>query len=144
VEFCSVTPGRPFQAGGVTVEAVRVNHCSIALAYLVEAGGNTVLFSGDTGPVDALWEKVKTVASLKAVFLECSFPAAQQGMAAMTKHLSTSDIVPELQKAGLDQSIPVYLYHLKPGYREAIEAETAALKPYNCKVLATGDVIGIE
>ncbi len=144
LRFCPISPGQPFTAGACTVEAVEVNHSFKALAYLVGEKGHTVVFTGDTGPVDTLWERVQTVEGLKAVFMECSFPAAQQAMATMTKHLCVADIVPELQKAKLDPLVPIYLYHLKPTYAEAIRSEATALQSHPIRMLSAGETIELE
>lgn len=141
VELCAIKPANRIQIGHFGVEAIEVDHAFKAVAYIINDHHSSVVFSGDTGPVTALWDKVKSVNNLKAVFLECSFPAKMQAMAKLTKHLSVADIGNELQKAGLSDDVPVYLYHTKPAYTDEIIAEAAGIKPYQIRVCSAGEKI---
>ncbi len=53
-DFRPWVPGEPVVLGPFTVTAVRVDHPVQAYALKVEAGGSSLVYSGDTGPCDAL------------------------------------------------------------------------------------------
>lgn len=139
--FCPIQPNRAFQIEHYTVRAVQVDHSFEALAYLISDANGTVVFSGDTGPVEALWETVKSLDDIKAIFLECSFAAKMADMAKLTHHLCTADITAELNKANVSDNCPVYLYHLKPSHRVDIIAETKNLQPYRVMIGTAGSCI---
>lgn len=49
-------PGRVFSVGEFKVEFVRVNHPVPCYASFVSEGDKTLLYTGDTGPTDEVWE----------------------------------------------------------------------------------------
>lgn len=139
----AIEPGRPFQAGEYRAEAVAVDHTVPAVAYLVSNARGTVLFTGDTGPTRAVWERTRQVADLKAVFIEASFPSSRQEIASRTGHLTPSDVRAELAKLGDDRRVPVYLYHLKPEFAAEIAAEAPGLAPWQVRVPQSGETLEI-
>lgn len=141
LEFCPIEPGEIFHIDHYQVQAIEVNHSFMALAYIIRDQSGAVVFTGDTGPVDELWQIVKSTEQLKAVFMECSFPSQMRELAGITSHLCTSDIIDELQKARVSDNVQVYLYHLKPAYTVEIMAEANELQPYAVKVAMPGNLI---
>jgi len=134
-----ITPGQPFSAGDFTVEAVRVEHSVPAVAYILRNAAGSVVFSGDTGPTEALWQRLRHFSDLRAIFLETSFPAAQSELSALTRHLNTEDVRREVAKIGLSRPVPLYLYHLKPEYAGDIAREAEGW----AHVLRTGEEVRV-
>jgi ribonuclease BN (tRNA processing enzyme) len=134
-----LTPGTSFSVGEYTIESVAVKHSFAALAYIIHGPSGCVLFSGDTAPVDELWQTVKTKEKVQAIFIECSFSNSAQDMAKLTNHLCTQDVTAEIAKTGREAEIPVYLYHLKPAYLADITKEAQALKSIQVKIAKSGD-----
>jgi ribonuclease BN (tRNA processing enzyme) len=143
LKFFPVEPGRVFSINGYSVEAVRMNHSVPSAAYMMTGPSGTVVFTGDTGPTETLWQRLGQVQDLRALFMECSFSGAQQAMAVRTRHLTPADLLPEIRKTGKEPDFPVFLYHLKPEYAEAIATEAAALAPFRVSVAKSGDVINV-
>jgi len=143
VRLQPVEPGRPFSVGTLTAEAVAVEHSVPAVGYVIHDGEGTVVFSGDTGPTTALWERVRGVRDLKAVFLEASFSASWQEFAGRTRHLSTVDVPRELNKADVGPDVPVFLYHFKPDFLAEITREAGAITPWRVRPVQSGEVIGV-
>lgn len=141
VTFCPIEPDQILQLDGYTIEAVPVKHSFAALAYIISNHESSVVFSGDTGPVDHLWDRVKSMKKLKALFVECSFPERLQDLAALTNHLCINDIPKELAKVGLSDQVPVFLYHLKPAFIDEISREAQRIEKYNVMIAKTGDII---
>lgn len=135
-----ITPGQAFSINGYSITPVRVNHSFAAAAYLISNHSGTVIFTGDTGPVDELWQAVGGLKKIHALFMECSFPQGQQAMAKMTKHLSTADIADEVAKTGRGEDMPVYLYHCKPEYCEEIASQAQGLNPLQVRMVSSGEV----
>ncbi|MBN1594709.1 3',5'-cyclic-nucleotide phosphodiesterase [candidate division FCPU426 bacterium] len=139
LQYRIVEGNRPFQVGEYTVEPVLVSHSFVAFAYIISNTGGSVVFTGDTGPVQELWAKVAVLPKVHAVFMECSFSNRAQDLAKMTSHLCTADVGGEMSKTGREQDVPVYLYHLKPEYAEEIRREAEALNPLRAQVACSGD-----
>jgi hypothetical protein len=58
------------------------------------------------------------------VFVECSFPRRLARLAAESGHLSPDPHAGELAKLGPAVGrIPIFTYHMKPGFSAEIEAE---------------------
>jgi hypothetical protein len=103
-----------------------VNHSIDGVGYTVRDGSTVIVFSGDTGPTDDLWDIVNADMNVKAVFVETSFPNELQAIADASGHFTPQTLDADLRKL-TKSTIPIYLYHLKPVPR-AIVKEIDALK----------------
>jgi cAMP phosphodiesterase len=130
----SLAPGETTSAGGVEITSFPVNHSIDGIGYIVRDGSASVIFSGDTGPTDAMWGIANENADLKALFVETSFPNEFQTIADASGHFTPQTLDTDLKKLTRD-GVPIYLYHLKPKYYEAIIEEIRALKRDNLIIL---------
>lgn len=137
VVFRAVEPLVPFQVDGLTAIAVPVLHVVPTCGYLVSDGSSTVVFSGDTGPTDALWELVRKAENLKAIFVECSFPDEMANIADISRHLTPASLKQEMRK--FPPGVPVNLYHMKPPTLPALRAQVSALADPRVRLLADDD-----
>jgi len=137
VSFRVLEWNTPERVGGLSVTAVPVSHVVPTCGYLVSNGSGTVVFSGDTGPTEAIWEAARRVPDLRAVFAECSFPDGMSEIAEISRHLTPATLKAELQK--MPAAVPVFLYHMKPPTLEALASEVAALNERRLRILADGD-----
>lgn len=128
-----IPEGRPYRAGSVTFTPIAVSHLIPGYGYVVSKPGRAVVFSGDTGPTDRLWEVARRLRGLKAVFLEVSFSDAQKELARASRHMTPRLVAEELEK--MPPRVPVYLYHMKPPSLARIRREIAALKEPRLKLL---------
>lgn len=143
LKFHPVHPGQPVEAGEYLLEAVATSHSVASAGFLINAKGRTAAFTGDTGPTEKFWQRLKHCGGLAALFMECSFPRSQQAMADLTHHLSTEGVLGELEKLGKPE-IPVFLYHLKPEFFDQIAAEAEAIPNWRLAVARPGDVIRVS
>jgi ribonuclease BN (tRNA processing enzyme) len=141
VTFRAVHAGVPFPADGLTATAVRVSHVVPAYGYVLSDGSSSVVFSGDTGPTEEIWAAARRLASLKALFVECSFPNDLQRIADVSSHLTPATLRAEMAKFPTD--IPVFLYHMKPPSLGRLSAEIAALDEPRLRILADGDELSL-
>jgi ribonuclease BN (tRNA processing enzyme) len=139
VTFRAVPIGEPFAVDGLTAVAVPVSHVVPTYGYLVSDADATAVFSGDTGPTEALWAAARAARNVKAIFAECSFPDGMTDIAEVSKHLTPASLHREMAK--FPAGVPVHLYHLKPPTLAALAAEVAALGCPRLKLLADGDVL---
>ena len=139
VTFRVITAGEPFAVDGLTVTAIPVCHVVPTYGYLVSDGLTTVVFSGDTGPTEALWAAARAARNVTAVFAECSFPDGMTDIAEVSRHLTPAKLKAEMAK--FPPGVPVHLYHMKPPTLAALAAEVAALGCPHVSLLRDGDVV---
>uniref|UniRef100_C6E0P8 Beta-lactamase domain protein n=1 Tax=Geobacter sp. (strain M21) TaxID=443144 RepID=C6E0P8_GEOSM len=130
---------RSFQVGDYEVLACPVNHPVPAVGYRVSRGGTSLLYTGDTGPTERIWE---LAGELAALIVEVSFPCDMEEIALLTGHLTPVLLGNELAK--LPKLPPrILITHLKPQYYDRIEAELEALHLPGVKLLRGGNVYNL-
>ncbi len=116
-------PQEGFQAGDLRVQAFPVDHIEGSVCYVISEGDKHVLFSGDMGFDNRLFDLVKSLGDdLLALFVEVSFPDSMAEIARVSKHLT-----PELVAKGLDGVVSsltkVIAYHIKPKHLDEVVAQ---------------------
>jgi cAMP phosphodiesterase len=105
--------GTPVKLGERLFAPIPANHVVPAVGYLVDSGESRLIFSGDTGVNDALWEIANRTQNLKYIIIETAFPNKEREIAVMSKHLCPSMLADELAK--LNRPVEILVTHLKPG-----------------------------
>jgi len=131
------TPEQPFLklnplAGSVTLSGMTftpmpARHGIPACGLRVERDGVALAFSGDTADCPEFWQLTQHDPALKAVIVECSYPASMREMASLSMHLDTSVLLPRL--AALPRGVTAVVIHRKPGGEEQIASELKAGLP---------------
>jgi len=127
----------PVRVGKYLVSAVKVNHTVPAYGYIIdEPSRGALVYTGDTGPTEAIWKKIRTH-NVQKLIIEVSFPDEMNDLALATGHLTPSLLAREIQKM---PAIPetIYIGHLKPFYKKAIEEQLAGIPGVNLEVLTDG------
>lgn len=125
---------------GYKIKPVLVNHTVEAAAFIVGDGETSLVYSGDTGPTDRLWEVMKEQDSLAALIMEVAFPEEQARVARDSGHHTPKSLEKELRKLGAKQrDLPVLLFHIKPVFQRVVEKELARIKARNNTILHLGD-----
>jgi cAMP phosphodiesterase len=107
------------------VTPVAVSHSVPASGFIVHDGGRGFVYSGDTGPTDALWKAMREHRGLGAVVLECAFPNRLGALAERSRHMTPALIRRELDK--LPPDVPVWIFHIKPPFYEETAEELSRL-----------------
>lgn len=139
MRFRPIREGSVFRTRDLSFLPVPVHHIVPTYGYLVRSATASILFSGDTGPTQRLWEVADSAEDLKAIFLEVSFSDSQTKIAKASRHLTPKQIPGELAKTR--QTAPVYLYHMKPPSLSAIEREVRRLRNPRLSFLREGQVL---
>ncbi len=134
--------GKESEVSGLHVRAIKVNHQVPTVGFLIRDGASTILYSGDTHTTDEIWKVAAKEPTLKAAFIETSFPNRLVALAKVSKHLTPALFAIEFQKLGRPD-IPVYIYHVKPRFRQEIVKELAQLRIRNLTVLEEGQEVQI-
>lgn len=125
------------QVGGLNVRIFPVNHPVPAIGFIIEDAKSSILVTGDTGPTDAIWEAGNATANLRAIFTEIAFPDQQTVVADAAGHFTPSMFVREMQK--VKKKVPIYIYHLKPSFYNALRQEIDQLGFPDLHYLQLGD-----
>jgi len=135
-----IAVGDVLELGGKRIEVISAVHTVPAVGFAVDGGAaGWWVYTGDTGPNPALWERLKdmTVAHL---VIETAFRDDERQLARISRHLCPAALGHELQH--LAGSVDVHITHIKPGEREAVMAEIVALgSPHRIRALEVGDVM---
>lgn len=113
------------QIGDFWVTPVAVNHTVPTSGFIVHDGTSGFVYSGDTGPTEALWEAARAMRGLSAVILECSFPDRLAELAEVARHMTPALIQRELDK--IPAEIPVLIFHVKPQFHDEIGEELSVV-----------------
>jgi ribonuclease BN (tRNA processing enzyme) len=131
MRYESIVVGEAVELEGRRITPLPASHTVPAVAYQLDSGTGSFVFSGDTGPCPELWEAINTIDNLRYVIIETAFSNRERQLAQASKHLCPSMLVEEL--AQLQRDAEIYITHLKPGQIELtmqeIEDGVGELRP---------------
>lgn len=145
LRFHSLKPATPVQLEfngtpeGYVLTAIPVHHTVPAVGYCVEQAGCRLVYTGDTGPTDAIWPHAS---GADALIVEVSFPNNQESLALLTQHLCCSLLEKELSKMAV---LPkrILITHPKPQYYQIIKAEIEQMGIRQLELLRDGTIYDI-
>jgi ribonuclease BN (tRNA processing enzyme) len=123
LRFQSLTEEVEQRIGDLWVTPVPVTHTVPTSGFIVHDDSSAVIYSGDTGPTEALWKAAREVGGLRAVLLECAFPNRLAGLAEIARHMTPALVRRELDK--LPDDVPVLIFHVKTQFYDEIGEELA-------------------
>jgi ribonuclease BN (tRNA processing enzyme) len=131
MRYAEIELGRTVTLAGRAFTPLPAIHTVPAVGFLLDSGRGSLVFTGDTGPNDALWAIVNRLPSLKYLIIETAFANKERELAELSKHLCPSMLAEELVK--FERDAEVYVTHLKPGETELtmqeIEESSGRLQP---------------
>ncbi len=138
----AIREGETIKVDGLSVKAFEVNHTVPCAGFLIREKNSSLLYSGDTYKTEKIWKTAAKTADLKAAMIETSFPNALQDLAVKSKHLTPNLLFEEFSKIGKPH-LPLYIYHMKPRYLEAIRRELKQLKIEKMTFLKDGLIFDV-
>lgn len=140
LRFRAIKRGETVTLSGRKITALPADHLVPTVGFWLDSGAASLVFTGDTGPSDALWKKVNGIRNLRYLIIETAFCNRDHEVAMASKHLCPSLLAEEIKKLRLPAEI--FITHLKPGDMALTMSEVAeALKAYSPRALAHGQVI---
>ena len=138
----TVAVGDVLTLGGRRIEVLPASHTVPAVGFAVAGpGSGWWVFTGDTGPNPALWERLAQL-EVQTLVIETAFSDDEIGLARISKHLCPSQLGAEL--AQLATPTDVYITHIKPGEVAAVMAEiTAQGSRHTIRALSTEQVFAV-
>lgn len=134
LKYAEIKSEKDFAAAHLVIKPIEVNHKVPSVGFIVSDGAKKIAISGDTAAMDRFWEIVNEGCKPEAIFMECAFPDELENLADSSHHLTPRKIRTELAKCR-HQDGKIYLFNLKPMYREKIIREVGELKIENLNIL---------
>lgn len=139
MRYQPIDTGKAIVLDGRQITALPVEHTVPAVAYQLDSGIASLVYSGDTGPCDALWQAVNCIGNLRHLIIECAFSNRERKLAEISRHLCPDLLAAELAK--LKRGCQLHITHLKPGQIEATMSEIeACLGDYGPNMLQNNDI----
>jgi len=126
LEFVEIEFGVQYQIDDLTIEPFEANHTVECSGYICSKNGNAILFSGDTYRNPKIWERINRDYSIKGLIIDVSFPNRFEDISKISKHMSPVHLEQELKLLKRDD-VEVYIYHIKPMYKEDLTQELMAI-----------------
>jgi len=130
-------------ASDVTLEAFAVNHPGPTYGYFIHGAKRSLVYSGDTGVTDKIWQLLQANPRVTDLLVETSFPNRLQALADDSQHLTPQGLQKELQKMQRSD-VKVHVYHIKVPYLKEITEELQALRDDRIRVLQAGDQFELD
>ncbi len=128
ITFHPLQTGSVRQAGACLIEAMPANHGVPAVGYAARAAqpddAPWWVFSGDTGPNPAFWQRLRHM-HVGALVIETAFSNRERELAQLSMHLSPTELADELDHIDPEHRFPIYITHTKPAETETIMREIA-------------------
>jgi ribonuclease BN (tRNA processing enzyme) len=121
--FEPVAVGQVLQLGRRAVEVLPACHTVPAVGYAVQGTQGAWVYTGDTGPNPALWERLRSM-PVAALVIETAFRDDEHVLAELSQHLCPAQLRLELEQLGAPAD--VYITHIKPGEVDAVMSEIGA------------------
>src|SRR5258706_2787193 len=118
VQSRALPPGKQMIFNNVAITPIPIEHQIPASGIILEMNGQSICFTGDTGPTTEIWKRTNKTQNIVAVVSEASYPNDQQELADLTAHLTPQSFGEELKKITVDA--PVYASHRKIPYQRDI------------------------
>lgn len=125
LRYEEIEVGRVITLNGRKITVLPAIHTVPAVGYQLDSGKASLVFTGDTGPNDALWTVVNLIENLKFLIIETAFSDKDRELAELAKHLCPSTLAGELAK--LTRPAEIFITHLKPSEIELTMQEIEEL-----------------
>jgi ribonuclease BN (tRNA processing enzyme) len=125
LRYQEVAVGKVIALDGRKITVLPAVHTVPAVGYQLDSGKASLVFTGDTGPNDALWDVVNRIGNLRYLIIETAFSDKDRELAKLALHLCPSMLAEELAK--LKRPAEIYITHLKPSEIELTMQEIEEL-----------------
>ena len=126
LELVPFAIGDQLELAGLTIEVLPAHHTVPACGFAVDTPSGWWVYTGDTGPNPALWERLRG-RPIAQLVIETAFSDEERALAEVSRHLSPSMLAEELSRLDLDCDTSVAITHVKPGEMAAVTGQLATL-----------------
>jgi ribonuclease BN (tRNA processing enzyme) len=139
LSFVELAVGQRLAVAGRHIEVLPAAHTVPAVGFAVSSAADAPawVYTGDTGPNPALWQRLATM-SVHTLVVETAFSDDEAALAKISQHLCPTMLEDELR--GLAGDVNVLITHIKPGEVEAVMQQISAhVTPHSIRALITGE-----
>ena len=122
IEFNALNTGDVLTLAGKQVEVLPASHTVPAVGYAVAGQRGHWVFTGDTGPNPALWQRLGSM-EVAMLVIETAFSNSECQLAERSQHLCPRTLAKELAGVAPGASYPIYITHTKPAETVGIMRE---------------------
>ena len=125
--FRAFAVGQVLSVGTRRIEVLPAEHTVPAVGFAVlgpNEGDGAWVFTGDTGPNAALWQRLRGM-KVDHLVIETAFSDEERELAKISRHLCPETLGGELEH--LPGSVNVYITHIKPGEVTGVMVQIGAL-----------------
>ncbi|MEX8494752.1 MBL fold metallo-hydrolase [Sphaerotilus sp.] len=126
LELVPFQTGDHLSLGTLQIEVLPAWHTVPACGFAVDTPSGLWVFTGDTGPNPALWERLRG-RPIAQLVIETAFNDDERALAEISRHLSPSMLAAELLHLDVDSDTSIAITHVKPGEMAAVTGQLAAL-----------------
>ncbi len=130
IEFCQQKIGTPLKIAKYSFLPIKMNHTVQTVGHIIETQDIRLAITSDTTYNDNFWEHINSLKRLKVLFVELSFPSRHTDLAIKSGHYSVDILDKELNKL-TKRDVKIYLYHLKPWFKDEIIKDVEILKTHH-------------
>ena len=143
LELVPITVGQQLLLGGRRIEVLPAAHTVPAVGFAAfDAQGGAWVYTGDTGPNPALWQRLAAM-SVRMLVIETAFRDEEHALAEVSQHLSPARLQREL--AALAPGVDVFITHIKPGEMDTVMTQIGAQGGrHRVHALVSGQVLMLE
>lgn len=142
LRYRAMRPQVEHEVDGLKVTPVAVNHTVRTVGFVIREGEHSFVYSGDTGPTEALWQIVRKHREVRAAVIECSYPNRLGEIAEVAKHMTPRLLEREMAK--LPHDLRVMIFHIKPQFLDETAAELRQINSERIIVLEQGRTYDIK
>lgn len=124
LQLIEIQPERRYDIDGITLTPFKTDHTDGSCGYLIEKGGEGILFTADTYRCSRIWELLDANPHIHSLVIEVSFPSHFEKLAYDSKHLTPALLESELACCAR-KDFTVYVMHLKVLFAATITHELA-------------------
>lgn len=126
LRFVPIETGQVLALGDRRIEVLPAVHTVPAVGYAVMTDQACWVFSGDTGPNAAFWQRINQL-EVSMLVIETAFSSRESQLAQTSQHLSPEVLAAELDGIAPGRNYPIYITHTKPAETDLIMSEIRAL-----------------
>lgn len=124
IRFFPLEVGSTVQLGDRRITPLPACHSVPAVAYCVDSGSASFVYSGDTTDCEEFWSELNRIENLRYLMIETTLLNAAGHAAAKSGHLTAELLARGL--ARLQRPVQLLITHMEPGQAERTMAEVTA------------------
>ena len=124
IRFVPVVPGEPALLGKRRITPLPARHAVPAVAYQLDSGAGSFVYSGDTTDCEEFWAALNGIGNLRYLMIETTFLNANASGAALSGHMTAALLARGL--ARLRHPVTLLITHMEPGKEDLLMAEVVA------------------